>query len=228
MWQHTSILKPKKRSHGSWRDHIHPDDECKITGIVNLSPSWFSQGHEGLGESLHASSDIQHQDNANYLTNIVFINTLLAAIYSIIQPDMFESGITIFEELIEHAEELNKPISKALLVWATPFTGLSVILNRETITHRDVKGYRESFDLLLTIGDYTGGRLHLPGLGFSLIYDPGTVVALAGNVLQHGVCPVAGDRACLAHFWHQKVGERLGVRQPGWVTMDDLTGNIIG
>lgn len=197
-----------------------------MTGIINLSPSWFSQGHEGSGESLHASSDIQHRDNANFLHNIIFPNTLLAAIYSIIQPDMFESGFEGFEKLAEQGQ-LNESIIKALDSWATPFTGLSVIMNRETITHRDVKAYRESFDLLLTIGRYTGGRLHLPGLGFSLIYDPGTVVALAGNVLQHGVCPVTGDRACLAHFWHHKVGERLGVMQPGWVTLDYLTEKII-
>ena len=81
--------------------------------------------------------------------------------------------------------------------------------------------------MLLTIGDYTNGQLHLPGLRFSLIYNPGTVVALAGNVLQHGVCPLASDQACLAHFWHQKVRERLRLMQPGWVTMDNLTRNII-
>ena len=85
---------------------------------------------------------------------------------------------------------------------------------RDNYPPRDVKGYRESFDLLLTIGHYTGGQFHLPGLGFSLLYDLGTVVALAGNVLQHELCPVAGDRACLAHFWHRKVGERLGVKEP--------------
>jgi hypothetical protein len=139
---------------------------------------------------------------------------------------MFESGLTSFGQLAAHAE-LDRSIVNALELWATPFTGLSVIMNREMITHRDVKGYRESFDLLLTIGNYTGGRLHLPGLGFSLIYDPGTVVALAGNVLQHGVCRVTGDRACLAHFWHHKVGERLGVMKPGWVTIDDLTRKML-
>jgi hypothetical protein len=81
--------------------------------------------------------------------------------------------------------------------------------------------------MLLTIGNYTGGQFHLPGLGFSLIYDLGTIVALASNVLQHSECPVAGDRSCLAHFWHHKVGERLGVMQPRWVTMEDLTQNIL-
>ena len=139
---------------------------------------------------------------------------------------MFESGLTGLDRFAEHAE-LDENILNGLNVWATPFTGLSVILNRETITHQDAKGYRESFDLLLTIGEYTGGQLHLPGLGFSLIYDPGTVVALASNVLQHGVCPVAGEWACLAHFWHQKVGERLRLMQSRWLTMDDLTCNII-
>jgi hypothetical protein len=135
---------------------------------------------------------------------------------------MFESGLAAFDQLTEDSQ-LNETVIKALDLWATPFTGLSVIMNRETITHRDVKGYRESLDLLLTIGRYTGGRFHLPGLGFSLIYNPGTVVALAGNVLQHGVCPVTGERACLAHFWHHKVAEKLSIMQPGWVTVDDLT-----
>ena len=77
--------------------------------------------------------------------------------------------------------------------------------------------------MLLTIGRYTGGQFHLTRFGFSLLYDLGTVVALAGNVLQHGVCPVASDRACWAHFWHRKVGERLVVKKPQWVTMEDLT-----
>ena len=81
--------------------------------------------------------------------------------------------------------------------------------------------------MLVTIGDYSEGQLHLPGLGFSLVYNPATLVAIAGNILAHGVCPVAGEWACLAHFWHRKVGERLGVKEPQWVTMEDLTQNLL-
>ena len=207
-----------------------------MTGIVNLSPSWFSQGHECPGELLHASADIQLPENLKYLQNLILANTIVVTIYAVVQPDLFEFGLAIFEELADHAQELNESISNALSAWATPFTSLSMILDRETITHQDIKGYRthqdikgyrESFNLLLTIGHYTGGWFHLPGLGFSLLYDLGTVVTLAGNVLQHGVCPVAGDRPCLAHFWHRKVGERLGVKEPQWVTMEDLTQNLL-
>ena len=47
--------------------------------------------------------------------------------------------------------------------------------------------------MLVTIGNYTQGRLHLPGLSFSLIYDLGTLVAITGNIIAHGVCPMASE-----------------------------------
>ncbi|EDR13507.1 uncharacterized protein LACBIDRAFT_322491 [Laccaria bicolor S238N-H82] len=159
IWDHTGSLSPKKRSNGTWRDH-HPENEG-VTGIVNLSPSWFSQGHEGPEDPLHTSADIQEPANSTYLQNVLLANAIVGAIYAVIQPDLFESGLATFKKLANHAEALDDPINIALRVWATPFTGLSVILNREMIDHRDLKGYMESFDLLLTIGNYTGGWCHL-------------------------------------------------------------------
>ena len=54
--------------------------------------------------------------------------------------------------------------------------------------------------MLVTIGNYSEGWLHLPGLGFSLVYNLGTLVAITGNILAHGVCHMAGEQACLAHL----------------------------
>ena len=71
----------------------------------------------------------------HYLEELLFANSIVAAIYAVIQPDLFESGLTVFEKLADDARELDKTITDALRVWATPFTGLSVILNRETISH---------------------------------------------------------------------------------------------
>ncbi|EDR01065.1 uncharacterized protein LACBIDRAFT_312551 [Laccaria bicolor S238N-H82] len=226
IWTQTENLRPKKKSNGSWRDQIHPNHGGKTTGIVNLSPGWFSQGHEGPADPLHPSSDIQQASNLIYLETLSFINAVISAIYSIIQPDLCESGFAVFDQLAEDGQQ-DEATSMALGVWGTPFTGLSVIINRETITHRDVKGYRESFDMLLTIGRYDQGQFYMSGLGFSLLYDPRTLVGLAGNVLPHGVCPVVSERACLAHFWHKKVGERLGVMPPQWQTIEKLTHTIL-
>ncbi|EDQ98619.1 uncharacterized protein LACBIDRAFT_335801 [Laccaria bicolor S238N-H82] len=85
----TENLRPKKKSNGSWRDQIHPDHGGKMTGIVNLSPGWFSQGHKGPANPLHPSSDIQQASNLIYLETLSFINTVISAIYSIIRPDLF-------------------------------------------------------------------------------------------------------------------------------------------
>ncbi|EDR12909.1 uncharacterized protein LACBIDRAFT_323739 [Laccaria bicolor S238N-H82] len=129
IWDHTGSLSPKKRSNGTWRDH-HPENEG-VTGIVNLSPSWFSQGHEGPEDPLRASADIQEPANSTYLQNVLLANAIVGTIYAVIQPDLFESGLATFEKLANHAEALDDPINIALRVWATPFTGLSVILNRK-------------------------------------------------------------------------------------------------
>ncbi|EDR14419.1 uncharacterized protein LACBIDRAFT_321468 [Laccaria bicolor S238N-H82] len=154
----TENLRPKKKSNGSWWDQIHPDHGGKTTSIVGLSPGWFSQGRKGPADPLRPSSDIQQASNLIYLETLSFINAVISAIYSIIQPDLY------------------------------------------------VKGYRESFDMLLTIGRYDQGRFYMPGLGFSLLYDPGTLVGLAGNVLPHGVCPVVGEHACLAELGEEIPG----------------------
>ena len=69
-----------------------------------------------------------------YLKNLVFINALVAGVYSIIQPDLFDSGYKALDQLAEHGQ-LNNTILNALEVWSTPFTGLSVILNQEMVTH---------------------------------------------------------------------------------------------
>lgn len=144
----------------------------------------------------------------------------MAAIYSIIQPDAFYSGLHQME-LTANLQN-DAILNKVLRHWPSPFTGLSIIRNLESITHRDTKAHRASFDLLATFGEYSGGRFYVPTLGLYFRYEPGTVITLAGNVLEHGACEVEGDRTCLSNFWHQKVAEALQVAEPVWLTTDIL------
>ena len=71
-------------------------------------------------------------------------------------------------------------------------------------------------DILVALGEYENGRIEFPGLGSRLKYDPGTIVAFTGRVLQHGSnCP--GDRACIVYHMKLNVVEELGVTLPSWV-----------
>ena len=109
-------------------------------------------------------------------------------------------------------------LKEVLSLWSVPFSGVSIISNRSTPLHRDCNSRKEWMDLLVALGKYQRGIMTLPGLGVELLYSPGTVVGIAGRVLQHGV-ECDGERACLAYYMRDKVHERLGVRAPSWFNL---------
>jgi hypothetical protein len=109
--------------------------------------------------------------------------------------------------------------------WPTPFTTLGLTANKESLPHRDKNGIEQFYDLLTTIGNYTDGRLRVPGLGIHFLYNPGTVVAICGKALQHAVAPVNGDRVCLAQYFqsvamdkHAKSRTLHNQGYRGWMT----------
>ena len=85
-----------------------------------------------------------------------------------------------------------------LQFWASPFHCMQLIVNRETLNHRDTRGWMFGYDLLTTFGDYNNGVLSLPTIGIECEYNPGTVTALMGKLIIHGVKPVNGERFCFA------------------------------
>ena len=99
------------------------------------------------------------------------------------------------------------------------YTGISVISNRRSPSHRDTKGRPEWFDTLMSYSKPgSKPQLLIGDLGLNLEYSSGTIVNLCGSVLKHeveswGDC----DWVCYAHFMREDVRERLGVRPAGWV-----------
>lgn len=73
---------------------------------------------------------------------------------------------------------------------------------------------------LLTLGNYELGRFEVPGIGLRLAYDPGTIVAVAGKTIAHGVSPCEGDRVCITYFMRDGVHEQLGIRAGGWMNIN--------
>jgi len=70
-------------------------------------------------------------------------------------------------------------------------------------------------DILVALGMYQEGTLELPGIHVKMLYDLGTVVAIAGWVIAHSArCD--GDRTCIAYYMREKVHHRLGLASPVW------------
>jgi hypothetical protein len=83
--------------------------------------------------------------------------------------------------------------------------------------HRDIQARKPWYDILATFGDYKDGKMELPNLGIQLEYNPGTIVGLAGKVVQHGVAHCTGNRVCLAYYMRDTVHKRARIKAPGWM-----------
>lgn len=130
-------------------------------------------------------------------------------------PDQYRAGMEAMQMLRTHPEFAGH--HKIAGKWTSVANGVAVIANRRSNVHRDMKGRRNWYDLLCSIGKYVGRPLHLPDLGFHLEYDPGTMVALNAAILRHEVdFPYHGERICYVWFMRDLVHLKLGIKSSGW------------
>jgi len=148
---------------------------------------------------------------------------LLGGILAIINPAQYDVGIACVEAFANHPEKVAKRdlLADLLEAWTSPYTACSLMNNRDTPLHRDNGGRYSSMDMLTSVGEYDGGRLYLPGLGLEFGYGSGSVVGVAGRVVQHGA-NANGDRLCIAQYFRENVLDALGISEVEWTTIDQL------
>jgi hypothetical protein len=102
--------------------------------------------------------------------------------------------------------------------WNSVFSAIDVIVNRQTPQYRDAGGRQSSYDLLVTAGTYKSAYFDIMDLGIHLEYNPGTVVAIAGKMLRHGIIDwTGGERICYMHYMRNNVHNHFNVEQTRWV-----------
>ena len=84
-------------------------------------------------------------------------------------------------------EKGQQDIPSVLPIWPSIYNVALVIVNQASPVHLDIEGRSEWLDLLTTVGEYWDLDLTLPTIGLRLQYDLGTVVALSGQLMHHGV-----------------------------------------
>ena len=238
MFEARETLRPLlevSRSGSSWREdpELYPPGGEGLQGSVNLSPAWFQQAHDVSISTytIYFRQLIQHQKisqecpqpSANFrspaalkwLDSIPESNAVLSAILAVIHPQLYEAGRQTIERL-RSTPEIEDP-EDLLSRWASVFSGVSVISNRYTPPHRDQGSRYHWYDILATSGCYRNCDLKLPGLGITLEYGPGTVVGLAGKVLEHEVSSFKGDRVCYAYFMRNNVHDWANVPASEWM-----------
>ena len=236
-----SIERLKLGKNPNWR--VHEQNFARKTskricepGSVNFSAGWFAQGHAVSLKFLFTGitySDIQSEQDmlssslnlrkqrylgsSDWIQNSNHIERFLNLTLSLIHPELFKSGLQMLHKLRRYSG--TKEVTQE---WQSVYTGIGIISNRKTPSHRDRKGRPQWFDMLVSYcGTETRPRLIVKDVGLDLKYSSGTVIGFCGSILEHEVqSKGVGDRVCYAHFMREEVRDHLNVAPAGWVNQE--------
>lgn len=165
-----------------------------------------------MTSSSYASAEVQAWLSAMTVTES-FWNAITAAS----APDLFEVGSSAMSKVLQEVTSLKRLKSTAVSGWPSIFSGLEVIVNRVTLSHRDPGGSATLQDMLVSLGTGHTAKITLPDVRAELDYFPGTMLFISGLVLEHAVGPWdGGERFVIAHFMKDKVHDRMGVPRPAY------------
>lgn len=152
---------------------------------------------------------------------------LLGGIQAIINPEQYSAGIACIEAVANRQQDIAKAenLPELLETWSAPFNVISVMNNRDTPLHRDNGGGYSTMDLLILVGDFKSCRFSAPGLGVEFWNRSGSVIALAGRVVQHGA-KAEGERLCVAMYSRETVFTAFNIPEPQWTSVEDLISNL--
>jgi hypothetical protein len=84
----------------------------------------------------------------------------------------------------------------------------ALLFNLDTHAHRNLRDDRDGYAAIAVFGSFTGGEFVIPQLGIKFPFQPGDVIFIKGQMLQHFVTEWTGkegkgERFCITHFTHQ-------------------------
>ena len=145
---------------------------------------------------------------------------LMGAFLYIAHPALYQAGREVLRTIQDNPDLVKERtgVLEVLKFWTSPFSGYSVISNRFTPFHRDNYSRAQWYDFLATVGPYQGARLVFVNVGIEFQYNSGTLVALCGKIIRHGVTETTGDQVCIAQYMRDNVHARAKVKAPDWMS----------
>ncbi|PCH41825.1 hypothetical protein WOLCODRAFT_70623, partial [Wolfiporia cocos MD-104 SS10] len=176
------------------------------SGVVNLSPGWHHQGHEGLDDPIHISASLRDKNKQvgdKWLHDIQELSAILSEMMVVMYPDLHVVGWEWWVGTVDYR------------VRASIFNSTQIISNWVTLAHRDPKSCMQWYNLLASISSYHNASLDLHGANISIKDGPGTMIALCGTAVRHSLMKYEGDILCYAYFMRNSVHASMHVEVAG-------------
>ena len=182
-----------------------------------------------LQDPLVTSSSYASKEVQAWLAALSTTESLWNAITAASMPDLFQAGSAAMSKVLQEVSSSKSQKSTAASTWPSIFSGLEVIANRVTLSHRDPGGSPTLHDLLVSLGVGHNAKITLADVRAELDYFPGTMLFISGIVLEHAVGPWdLGERFVIAHFMKDKVHDRMGVPRPAYPRQNYVLEMIAG
>ena len=137
---------------------------------------------------------------------------ILSGMVAIMHPNMYITGREALVRLGTWAASHGRAdITDILALWPSVYNVASIMANRATPLHMDQFGRLQWLDLLVTFGNYTDLQFLIPSLHCQFTYEPGTLIALSGQLLLHGVGSTNGDQGIISYYMRDNVHKFVNV-----------------
>ncbi|KAI5993100.1 hypothetical protein F5J12DRAFT_786086 [Pisolithus orientalis] len=141
IWNHLHLLREPlwesiKASPQAWQmDKSYFCNNAELKGTINLSPTWFQQGHWPQNGFLEASwllkSRMENTSTREWVNQMSDTNALLSAILEVVIC------------LGEQSEQwVDSDMSSILSIWSSTYSSMSMMVDQATCYHRDSCNWR--------------------------------------------------------------------------------------
>ncbi|OJA15193.1 hypothetical protein AZE42_12191 [Rhizopogon vesiculosus] len=143
-------------------------------GCINISPCWFQQGREVIGDPRvqtfmpELSANLKGDHRREIMVSTQRLGLLASAALRVMHPELYFAGLHMILRLGEWAEKQgNVELLDCLKNWASVFNVATVMCNRLTPPHRDPKCPPEDLDIMMSVSEYTPVVMDLMNLGIT-------------------------------------------------------------
>jgi len=106
--------------------------------------------------------DLNTAAGFQWLQDMVQPTSIISGALSIMHPQLYEDGMRGISLLEDWSSANDLGMNRALSLWPTAFTNISVIVNRCTPLHRDPQSRASWYDIIVNVGEYTDCIMAIP------------------------------------------------------------------
>ncbi|KAI6027091.1 hypothetical protein EDC04DRAFT_2573197 [Pisolithus marmoratus] len=225
-----SVMSPLK--HGWRMDQVLFCKMADLKGSIDLLPAWYQQGHRPPDFHPKVSKLLKLGEEYNgvwqWVNQMSEVHALRSGMLAIIHPQMYSTGWEALIQLDMKAKQWkDADISSILPSWNAGYSSMLIMVNHTTPYHMDINGWEQWLDMLVTVGDYPCLDFVIPTFKLQFHYNPGTIIAMSGSALEHGVGYTTGNHTCLAYYMRHNVHKSVGIELCCLPNISDLQPTVV-